>query len=483
MSVPSYDLIVIGGGPAGLAAAEAAAARGARVALIEKHLLGGASLWSGSVPSKALIGTARLYAGMRHAERYGGTVPGNITENFPAVMQRMHRLRERIGAYQSAERLQLAGIEIFAGAARFTGGAQVSIDAPGVEAKTLSFGKALIATGARPTPTLIPGLQEAGFLTNEQLFDLTELPRRLLVIGGGPLGCEAAQAFCRLGSHVVIAQDEPKFLPLEERDAAQILSESLARDGVEIHLNTTVVAVRMGDAGEKLVDLVSDDITTTVAVDHILAGVGRMPNVDGLNLEQAGVQYDAKNGIRVDDFLRSSNRRIYAAGDVCLMYKFTHVAQVSAKIAVANALFKGRNKFSSLIIPWCTYTDPQIAHVGMYASVARDNAVPVKTFTVLMHDIDRAILDGQERGFVKIHVRQGTDSILGATIVATHAGEMINEITLAMDAGLGLAALAHAIHAYPTQASAIQQVAEAYLRSQLAGPPHRDIDRPPWPFC
>jgi pyruvate/2-oxoglutarate dehydrogenase complex dihydrolipoamide dehydrogenase (E3) component len=474
--IAAYELLVIGAGPAGLAAAEAAVERGAKVALIERHLLGGASLWTGSVPSKSIIRTARLYADMRAAEKFGATVPDGIEENFAAAMARMRRLRTRISAYHSAQRLRISGVDLFFGAARFAGRGAVRVgDA------TLRFGKALIATGARPLRTPIPGLEEAGYFTSEEVFDLAQCPPRLLVIGGGPLGCELAQAFCRLGARVIIAQNEPKFLPKEERDAAQILSESLARDGVEIHLNTTVVAVRTAATGEKLVDLVCGDDKSTIAVDQILAGVGRTPNVEGLELEQAGVAYDGVSGVRVDDFLRTTNRRIHAAGDVCLADKFTHAAEASARLAVTNALDRGRKRLSALTIPWCTYTDPEIAHVGLYMTQARERAIPAKTFTVLMHDIDRAMIDGQEKGFVKIHVREGTDEILGATIVAAHAGEMINEITLAIAAGIGLSVLAKIIHAYPTQTMAIKMAAAACAKSILQPSPAHDIARPDWP--
>jgi pyruvate/2-oxoglutarate dehydrogenase complex dihydrolipoamide dehydrogenase (E3) component len=472
-----YDLLVIGAGPAGLAAVKAAIEGGAKVALIENHLLGGVSLLTGSVPSKSIIRTSRLYADMRRAEKFGAAVPGGIQENFSATMERMRRLRTRIAEYHSAERLKIAGVDLYFGAARFTGP-----DAVMVGGVTIRFGKALIATGARPVPTIIPGLEQAGYFTSEKAFDLTECPRRLLVIGGGPLGCELAQAFCRLGSHVVIAQNEPKFLPREERDAARLLSESLARDGVQIHLNTTVVAVRRAATGEKLVDLVDDDNKNTIAVDDILTGVGRIPNVEGLGLEQAEVACDAVPGIRVDDFLRTTNRQIYAAGDVCMAYKFTHTAEASARLAVANALFGGRKSWSALTVPWCTYTDPEVAHVGLYVSQARDRSIPIKTITVMMQDTDRAIIDGQEKGFVKIHIREGTDEILGATIVASHAGEMINEITLAIDAGIGLSVLATVIHAYPTQAGAIKMAADAFARSLIRPVQTNDIAKPEWPI-
>ncbi|RUU07681.1 FAD-containing oxidoreductase, partial [Mesorhizobium sp. M7A.T.Ca.TU.009.01.3.2] len=277
--------------------------------------------------------------------------------------------------------------------------------------------------------------------------------------------CEAAQAFCLLGAKVIQAQREPMFLPGEERDAAQILSDALAREGVEVRLNTEVVAVR-AEGGKKLADLVCDDITTTISVDEIITGIGRSPNVDGLDLENAGVAYDA-DGIKVDDYLRTTNPRIYAAGDVCLAYKFTHTAEATARMVVRNALFLGRRKLSELVIPWCTYTDPEIAHVGLYPAEARQNGIPVKTYTVLMHDVVRAVMDGEEEGFVKIHVREGSDRILGATVIASHAGEMINAVSLAIKSGMGLRALADVIHPFPTQAQGIKMAGDAYRRTRL----------------
>ena len=456
-----YGLVVIGAGPAGLVAAYAAAALGARVALIERNLVGGDCLNVGCVPSKTLIRTARVYAEMRNAERYGAQIPADIRVDFPAVMQRMRAIRARISRADSVRRLLAAGVDVFFGQACFSG-----TDVLTVDGATLRFKKALIATGARPDTPSIPGLDDAGYLTNENVFDLTALPRRLLVIGGGPLGCELAQAFCRFGAQTIIAQDKPLFLPKEERDAAQILSDAFARDGIEVRLNSKAVKVRV-EGGQKLVDLVSDDYKSTVTVDAILTGTGRVPNVDGMNLEAAGVDYDMQVGIRVDDFLRTSNRRIFAAGDACLEHKFTDTADASARIVVQNALFLGRQRLSALTIPWCTYTDPEIAHVGLYVRRAHERGIPVKTFTIPLHDVDRAITDGEEAGFVKIHVREGTDRILGATIVSRHAGEMINEITLAMVAGIGLRTLARVIHAYPTQAEAIKKAADAYTRTRL----------------
>ena len=456
-----YHLLVIGAGPAGLAAARGAARLGARVALIESHLLGGVSLNYGSVPSRSLIRTSRLYAEMRNAARYGARPPDHIEVDFAMAMERMRRIRVRISRVDSAARLVADNIDVFFGTARFTSGDTVEVDGT-----RLRFRKAMIATGSRSIVPTIPGLAEAGYLTNETVFDLTVLPRRLLVIGGGPVGCELAQAFARFGVRTVIAHDEPLFLPKEERDAAQMVAAALAGDGVEIHLNTSAVRVRV-EGGTKLIETVNDGNVATIAVDQILTGIGRVPAVAGLNLEAAGVALDAAGGIRVDDFLRSSNPRIYAAGDVCLEHQFTDAAEASARIVVRNALFFGRQRVSALTIPWCTYTDPEIAHVGLYVKEARQRGIPIKTFTVPMHDVDRAIADGEENGFVKLHVREGSDKILGATVVARHAGEMINGISLAMVAGIGLGTVARVLHTYPTQAEAIRMAANSYVRTRL----------------
>ncbi len=454
-----YDLVILGGGTTGLVAAHAAAALGVKVALVERHLLGGNCLNIGCVPSKALIRTSRLYAEMRDAEHFGAQSPAEIRVDFSAVMQRMRAIRARLSRTSSVHELVAAGVHVFFGAAHFIGA-----DALELDGATVRFRKALIATGAQPDIPSINGLDAAGYVTNANVFDLTELPRRLLVIGGGPLGCEMAQAFCRFGARTTIVQNWPLFLPREERDAAQLLSDAFARDGIDVRLNTEVVSVRVGN-GQKLVQLVSDDYHSTIAVDAILTGTGRVPNIDGLGLAAAGVTFDRDHGVHVNDFLRTSNRRIYAAGDVCLEHKFNDMADATARMAVQNALRRGRQRLSHLTIPWCTYTDPEVAHVGLYVRQARERGIPVKTFTIPMHDVDRAVADSEEAGFVKIHVREGSDRILGATIVARHAGEMIGEITLAMVAGVGLRTLSRVMHPYPTQAQAITMAANACRRS------------------
>jgi len=451
-----YNLVILGGGYAGILTAREAVRAGAKVALIERNLLGGVCLNAGCICSKAMIRTSRLYAEMRNAGRYGAQRPDNIHVDFAEVMERMRRVRSRVSRRTSARELKASGVDVFFGEGRFTGP-----EAMTVNGETLRFKRALVATGARPAIPSIPGLEEAGYLTNETVFELNECPRNLVVIGGGPLGCELAQAFCRLGSHVSLVQDEPLFLGQEERDAAQILSESLARDGIDIHLNTQTVGVRT-EGPRKLVDLISDGNKATVVADAILLAAGRAPNVQGMNLEAADVNYSDESGIRINDFLQTSNPRIYAAGDVCLEHKFAHIEGASAHIVTKNALFFGRLRLSTLTIPWCTYTDPEIAHVGMYVREAREKDIAVKTLTVPMHDVDRAMADAEEEGFVKIHIKEGTDRILGATVVARHAGELIGVISLAMSAGVGLRKLAHVSYPYPTQAAAIKMACNAY---------------------
>ena len=458
-----YDLLVIGAGPAGLMAARSAAALGAKVALVERHQLGGDSLNYGSIPTKALIRTARMYSDMRCAATFGATPPTDVQVDFGAAIARLRHIRARVSRTDSALCLTRQGVALFFGAARFS--SKNSVDVDGIR---LRFKKALVATGSSSQLPTIPGLAEAGYLTHANVFDVGALPASLLVIGGGPLGCELAQVFARFGTRTVISHREPLFLPLEERDAAQMVSDGLARDGVEIHLNTEVAAVRM-EGGRKVVELVIDGNVATTTVDQILTGIGRLPLVQGLDLEAAGIEYDAESGIHVDDFLRTTNRRVYAAGDVCLQTRFTNTAQASACIVVRNALLFGRKRMSALTVPWCTYTDPEVAHVGLYVKEARQRGIPVKTFTIPMHDVDRAIADSEDDGFVKIHVREGTGHILGATVVARHAGEMINVISLAMVAGLDLDALDGVIHAYPTQGEAIRMAAGAYMRDRPRG--------------
>ncbi len=459
-----YDLAVIGAGPAGLAAVELATRHGLRVAIIERDRLGGNSLNAGSIPSKAMIRTGRVDAALRDGADIAVSVPAMLQTNFAAVMARMRRIRTRIAGYQSAQRLSARGVDVYFGDAQF-----LSPGALAVGGVPISFKKALIASGAQSQRSNITGLEQIGYFTSESIFDITALPKRLAVIGGGPLGCELAQAFCRLGSQVTIVQNDPKFLPHEERDAAELLSLALSKDGVETRLNTTVIAARQGK-GEKLIDTVNNEVNSSIAVDEILLSIGRVPNTANLGLEAAGIESDAVDGINVDDYLCTTNTNVYAAGDACKAHKFTNIAETSACIAVRNAFGQRTERESHLLIPWCTYCDPEIAHIGMHVLEAKRQSIPITSFTVMMQDVDRAITDGQDEGFVKLYVRDGSDEILGATIVAARASEMINEMSVIMCAGIGMRRLATILHTYPAQSSAIRMAALAYEATQPSEP-------------
>jgi pyruvate/2-oxoglutarate dehydrogenase complex dihydrolipoamide dehydrogenase (E3) component len=457
-----YNLVVIGAGTAGLISAAVAAGLGARVALVERHLLGGDCLNVGCVPSKALIRSARLAHEARAGAALGLGPADGAQPDFAAVMRRMRAIRARIGEDDAAPRFRgELGVDVFLGAARFTGPDRVE-----VEGAELRFRRAVIATGARPAVPALEGLREAGFLTNETVFDLVERPRRLAVIGGGPIGCELAQAMRRLGSEVVLFHNKDHLLDREDADAAAIVQAALRRDGVELALSSRLLKVESSAAGRRL-RYAGADGEREALVDQILVGAGRLPNVEDLGLEAAGVAYDARQGVRVDDRLRTTNRRVFAVGDCCMRWKFTHAADAAAKLVVQNALFFGRKRLSDLVMPWCTYTDPEVAHVGLSEREARERGIELDTYRIPLERVNRAVCDGEEDGFVKVHVRRGSDRILGATVVASHAGEMIGELTLAMVGGIGLGRLAGVIHPYPTQAEGIKAAANAYLRTRL----------------
>lgn len=458
---PIYNLVVIGAGTAGLITAAGAAGLGAKVALVERHLMGGDCLNVGCVPSKALIRPSRMAAEMRDAQRFGLSTSAVEPSDFPNVMERMRRIRAGISHHDSTKRYRdEMGVDMFMGEARFTGPDTVEVDG-----RTLRFKKAVIATGARAVHPREEGLDAVGFRTNETIFNLTELPRHLIVIGGGPIGCELAQAFRRFGSEVSIVQ-RGRFLPREDPDASTLIARVFEREGIRVLLDAKVKKAFKAD-GRKRVVVEAGGREETLVGDEILIGAGRAPNVEGLGLERVGVEYDPRKGIVVNDHLRTTNPRIFSAGDCCMAWKFTHAADAAARIVIQNALFKGRAKLSALTMPWCTYTDPEIAHVGLYEADAKKQGIETNIFKVDMAAIDRAQADGETEGFIKVLVRKGTDKILGATIVSTHAGEMISEITTAMAAKAGLGTLAKVIHPYPTQAEAIKRVADAYSRTRL----------------
>ena len=458
-----YHMVVIGGGTAGLVTAVGAAGLGARVALVERNLMGGDCLNSGCVPSKALIRAAHAAASVRDAGQFGVRLSSNDVEfDFPAAMERMRRLRAGISAHDSAARLKGLGVDVFLGQAKFSGPRSIRVGT-----HSLDFAKACVATGTSAAIPSIPGLREANPLTNETVFTLTEMPQRLAVIGAGPIGVEMAQSFARFGSEVTLIEGAEGVLIREDRDAAGIVQRALERDGVRVVLGVRATGVETIQGETVIAAETSSGEPAEIRVDRVLVAAGRVPNVRGLGLENAGIRFDERQGVAVDDRLRTSNRHVYAAGDICSAYKFTHTADAMARIVIRNALFFGKAKFSALHIPWCTYSDPELAHVGLTERAANATGVAIDTYRTEMSAVDRAVLESATEGFVKIHCKRGTDRILGATVVARHAGEMISEVTSAMAAGTGLGTIANTIHPYPTQAEAIRKTADAYMRTRL----------------
>lgn len=454
-----YNLVVIGAGTAGLVTAAGAAGLGAKVALIERRLMGGDCLNVGCVPSKGVISAARVAATLRQAPEFGVEAASGVNVDFPAAMQRMRRLRARISPNDSAQRFRSLGVDVYFGQGRFLDSDRIDVDGT-----ILYFKRAVIATGARAAAPPIPGLDAVDYVTNETLFSLTELPRRLGVIGAGPIGCEMAQAFAQFGSEVFLIEAEHGILPREDRDAAEIVEKAMVHDGVKLLCCGKNLEIKRGGSARLTVE--SHGQGYDEQVDRLLVSVGRTPNIENLNLEAVGVEYQ-KKGITVNERMQTTNSRIYAAGDICSPYQFTHAADFMARIVIQNALFKGRKKSTSLVIPWCTYTSPEVAHVGLYESQAKEQGIDVNTFVQHLRDVDRAILEGDDDGFVKIHVQKGSDRIVGATIVARNAGDLISEITLAMTHGLGLKKIGSTVHPYPTQAEAIRKLADQFNRTRL----------------
>ncbi len=460
---PRYNLVVIGAGAGGLVTSAGAAGVGAQVALIESHLLGGDCLNVGCVPSKALLRCARAAAAVRNAAEFGVRIDGPVTVDFGAVMERMRRLRAHIAPNDSARRFSdELGIDVFIGRGTFTGHNTVEVDG-----QTLTFAKAVVATGGSAAVPPIPGLKDAPYLTNATIFNLTSLPRRLGVIGTGPIGMELAQAFRRFGAEVTAISRSDRILAREDADAAKIVADALRRDGVRLELNVEYVRVESLASAPIKVVVASGGTEQTHEFDALLVATGRKPSVTGLGLAAAGVNFDRRLGVAVNDRLQTSNPNIYAVGDVASRYQFTHMADFMARIVVRNALFRGRDKVSQLLIPWATYTEPEVAHVGLYERDLKEQGIEFVTFKRELAEVDRAILEGETEGFVKIHTKKGSDEILGATIVAKNAGDMISEISVAMRAKMGLGTLASVIHPYPTTAEAIRQTGDAYNRTRL----------------
>ncbi|MFM5980262.1 MAG: mercuric reductase [Sphaerospermopsis kisseleviana] len=462
-----YDLVVIGAGTAGLVVAAGAAGLGLglKVALIEKHLMGGDCLNVGCVPSKALIRSSRVVGEIGKAKNLGVNISQNYDVDFATVMARLRKIRAGISHHDSAARFKNLGVDVFLGSGKFASNNTIAVDG-----QILKFKKAVIATGARAVKPEIRGIEEAGFLTNENVFSLIQKPDKLAVIGGGLIGCELAQAFRRLGCEVTLFHKGSHILNKEDREAAEILQKVFSDEGIRLVLNCQLEEVVTVTEGKRLYFSANGN-RDSVTVNEILLGAGRAPNVEGLNLEAVGVEYDKKHGVKVNDYLQTTNPNIYAAGDICMNWKFTHAADAAARIVIKNTLFSpfglGRSQLSKLVIPWVTYTDPEIAHLGMYAEAAEKIGLEVATIKIDFNHVDRAITDSEELGFLKIYHKKGTDEIIGATIVASHAGEMISELTTAIVHKIGLSKLSNVIHPYPTQAEAIKKAADAYRRTLL----------------
>ena len=464
-----YNIVVIGAGTAGLITAVVAASLGAKVALIEKHLMGGDCLNVGCVPSKGIIRAARAWADLRKATEFGLHIPAGVKYDFGAVMARMRKLRARISQNDSAHRYTKLGVDVYIGTARFIGADTIQVEGAAGN-RILTFAKAAVCTGARAAVPPIPGLHEADYLTNETIFSLTQLPQRIGVIGAGPIGCELAQAFARFGSQVYLIEATHGIMPNEDRDAAEIVEQQMIRDGVKLLCCGKDLRVERVEGGKRLI-VDSHSQPYDVTVDEILVGVGRLPNVERIGLEAAGVAYDAQ-GIQVNGKLQTTNPKIYAAGDVCSRYKFTHAADAMAQIVIQNALFPhplglGYASVESLNMPWCTFTEPEIAHIGLYEKDAKAKGIEVETYTYKLDEVDRAILDGEEEGFARVHIQKGTGKILGATIVAAHAGDLISEFSVAMKAGAGAKTIAGTIHPYPTQAEVNKKAVNLWRKAHF----------------
>jgi pyruvate/2-oxoglutarate dehydrogenase complex dihydrolipoamide dehydrogenase (E3) component len=458
-----YNLVVIGGGPAGLVAAQAAAKLGARVALVERELLGGDCLNVGCVPSKALIHCANAVVRVKEARKLGVDVPEDVSVDFGAVMRYVREVRSKIAPHDSAHRFAELGVDVFLGEARFTGRDTVQVGE-----QTLRFSRACVATGSRPLAPPIFGLGAAGFLTNQTVFSLTSLPARLAVLGGGSSGCELAQAFARLGSRVTLIESAQRLLPKEDADAAACVEQALRRDGVELRLGVRVGRVERRDGIRTLT--FSDEGQAPLEADEVLVCAGRRPNVESLRLEAAGIDYDERQGIQVDPYLRTTNRSVYAAGDCCTAERFTHIADSQARMVVRNALLFGWDRADAPTTPQVTFTDPEVAHVGLTERQAREQGLIVHTVRVDMSEVDRAVIEDDPPGFLTLHVERGSERLLGATFVGRGAGEALGELGLAIQAGIGTGALGRLIHAYPTRAEAVRKATDALLSTRCAGP-------------
>jgi pyruvate/2-oxoglutarate dehydrogenase complex dihydrolipoamide dehydrogenase (E3) component/uncharacterized membrane protein YdjX (TVP38/TMEM64 family) len=467
----SFDrnLVVIGAGAGGLVTAYIAAAVKARVTLIEGHKMGGDCLNYGCVPSKALIRSAKLAHQLKTAEEFGFTdVTGNA--DFARIMQRVHSVIKDIEPHDSIERYTELGVEVLQGHARIISPWQVQITDPEGREQTLSSQNIVIAAGATPLVPPISGLQDVGYLTSDTIWNLTELPKRLVVLGGGPIGCELAQSFARLGSAVTQVEMAARLMGREDPPVSELVNKSLARDGVEVLVGHEALRVEIRDAQKYLIVKAKPHVQSTehaIAFDEILVAVGRSPRVTGYGLEELGIELTSRNTIQTNAYLQTLYPNIYAVGDVAGPFQLTHAAAHQAWYAAVNALFGRFKKFKAdySVIPWTTFTDPEVARVGLSESEAQDQDIAYEVTRFDLAELDRAIADGATEGFVQVLTVPGKDKILGVSIVGEHAGDLLAEFVLAMRHGLGLNKILGTIHTYPTLAEANKYAAGQWKRA------------------
>lgn len=455
-----YNLVVIGAGSGGLVVAAGAAGLGARVALAEKHRMGGDCLNTGCVPSKALLAAARALRRARDGSRHGLSFPDPGSQDYARVHAAVRAAQERIAPHDSVERFTSLGVEVLLGSARLLSAHEVEVGD-----RTVRGRHVVVATGSRPAVPEVPGLSEAGFLTNESVFDVTSLPATLVVLGGGPIGTELGQAFARLGSKVTIVSSTPRVCAREDPEASEAMASALRAELTLLDASRPIRVTAQG--GRKVVTVAGPGgQTTEVAADEILVAVGRRPNVEGLGLEAAGVVV-GPTGIRVDARCRTSVPSVWAVGDVTGGPLFTHWAGHQGRVVVRNTLFPGSTSCDLDNLPRVTYTDPEVAHVGLTEQAARERGLPHRVFRVGFESVDRAVCDGDFHGHFAKVVAGPKGHVLGATVVHPHAGDLIAELVVARKHGLTLAQLSGTIHAYPTLSEVSRALGDAYLRTKL----------------
>lgn len=464
-----YDLIVIGGGSAGLVAAGGSALLGAKVALIEKNLLGGDCLYTGCVPSKALIKSARFAHQVKEAKKYGfqELEPKFLEDSFASITGRVQNVIEIIEHHDAPEVFENMGVEVVFGTPRFLNNNEIEVSLKNSDEKRVMKAKRFcISTGSRPFTPPIEGLHETGFITNEEVFHLKELPKKLIVLGAGAIGLELGQSFSRFGSKVTIVEMADRILIKEDEEVSALMEKLLREEGLEIFTKTKAVKVQKNANGAKVVTVEADGKTFEIEGDEILAAVGRQPNINGLELEKAGVEYE-KNRIKTNDYLQTSSKNIFAAGDVTAHFQFTHMADYEAQIVIQNAFvpFPFKKKTDFRVVPWATFTEPEVGRVGLTEKEAIEKfGKDVKVYKVNFTDNDRAQAESATEGFAKVVTNNG--KIVGATLVGEHAGELIHEFVWAMKENLKISELNKIIRVYPTLAKITQAVAtEATLES------------------